>query len=210
MPEKRADVELKRRIDKLEHRVDRLEKALSEIKVKRVDAKVKSLKPLVDTTPGLEMKKRILVIEDSKADQMILEEILKQAGYDVLLASDGKEGLEKFYSDSPDLVMTDMIMPEKMGSEVILEIKEKHPKQKIIALSSGSHAYGKEIELDLAATFGAHTIAKPFEPGKVLETIHNLLQEETEAKETGFETPIGKSDTENTSSHSKVGRDLPE
>ncbi len=210
MPEKRADAELKRRIDKLEHRVDTLEKKLSEIKVGRADTQTKGLKPLVDTAPDLEMKKRILVIEDSKADQMILEEILKQAGYDVLLASDGKEGLEKFYADSPDLVITDMVMPEKMGSEVISEIKGKHPQQKIIAMSSGSHAYGREIELDLAAMFGAHTIAKPFEPVKVLEIIHNLLQEETEAKETESEAPMGKSDTENTPSRSKVGKDLPE
>jgi DNA-binding NtrC family response regulator len=120
--------------------------------------------------------KRILVIDDSKIYRKILEEILIQAGYEVILASDGKEGLERFYKDPTDLVITDMVMPEKMGIDVIVELKETYPDLKIIAVSAGGD-FGPEIELDMARELKAHTIQKPFDPDRVLQMVAKLLSE---------------------------------
>ncbi|MEW6672845.1 MAG: response regulator [Thermodesulfobacteriota bacterium] len=180
MSQKPTYADLEHRLDDLEHRVKGLEKQLAEIKIQQVGNKIQTDVGVLNKKAGVETKKRILVIDDSKADQMIIEEILKQAGYDIALASDGKEGLERFYENPPDLVITDMVMPEKMGSELISEIKGKYPEQKIIAISSGSAAYGREIELDLAEMFGAYTIAKPFDPEKIIEVVNKLLHEEKE------------------------------
>lgn len=190
----------------LEQKVKNLEQQLAGIKIQQVRNKTQKVAGRPKENAFVETKKRILVIDDSKVDLMIIEEILKQAGYIVDLASDGKEGLERFYENPPDLVITDMVMPEKMGSELISEIRKKYPEQKIIAISAGSPAYGLEIELDLAEVYGAYTIAKPFDPEKIIEVVDELLskeheQEKTEQEEQGDqiapENPAPQNDSAN-------------
>ena len=117
---------------------------------------------------------RILVIDDSEIDRIILEEILKQAGYEVVMAADGKEGLKIFYSQPIDLIITDMIMPEKLGIDVIVEIYEEFPETKIIAISAGDE-YGLELDLDMAKKFNVPTISKPFKTEEILDAINKLL-----------------------------------
>jgi len=65
-------------------------------------------------------------------------------------------------------------MPEKMGIEMIMELRENHPDLKIIAMSAGGD-FGPEIELDMAGAFGGYTITKPFDPGAVLKNVNELL-----------------------------------
>jgi len=122
-------------------------------------------------------KKRILIIDDSEHIRNLLNKILQEAGYEVLLAADGKEGLRLFYEKPVDLVITDMLMPRKMGIEVILELKNKFPKIKIIAISGGGD-FGPELELDMAKTLDAYTIAKPFSPKDILEAVDRLTAED--------------------------------
>ena len=123
--------------------------------------------------------KQILIIDDSEIDRMVLEEILKEAGYEVFTASDGKEGVDLFHKNPVDLVITDMVMPGKMGIDVILELIEKHPEQKIIAMSAGSD-FGPEIELSMARGFVEYTITKPFDPETILEIVTELLSPKSE------------------------------
>lgn len=122
----------------------------------------------------MDTSKRILIIDDSEIDRMILEEILVQAGYNVTQASDGKEGMEIFRAQSFDLVITDMIMPEKLGIEVIMEIYREFPDPKIIAISAGDE-WGLELDLDMAKKFNVPTISKPFEAEIILDTVKRLL-----------------------------------
>ena len=119
-------------------------------------------------------KKRILVIDDSEIDRMILEEILVQAGFEVTMAVDGKQGMETFRSQSFDLVITDMIMPEKLGIEVILEMQEEFPDAKVIAISAGDE-FGLELDLDMARKAKVPTISKPFQPEEITAAIGKLL-----------------------------------
>ncbi|MFC1798528.1 response regulator [Thermodesulfobacteriota bacterium] len=128
---------------------------------------------------GSSASKRILVIDDSEIDRMVMEEILTQAGYQVVLAADGDEGLETFYGSSFDLVITDMVMPGKMGIDVILELKKKHPDLKVIAMSAGGD-FGPEIELGMAKDLEAHTITKPFEPEQILKAISDQFADTAE------------------------------
>jgi CheY-like chemotaxis protein len=105
---------------------------------------------------------------------MIIEELLGQAGYDVVLAADGVEGIERYREAPTDLVVTDMVMPGKMGADVILELKEEFPEAKFIALSAGGD-FGPELELDMAHKLGAITIVKPVQPDQLLDAVKKML-----------------------------------
>jgi len=123
----------------------------------------------------MDAPKQILIIDDSEIDRMILEEILVQAGHKVTQASDGKEGMEIFRAQSFDLVITDMIMPEKLGIEVLLEMNEDFPEAKVIAISAGDE-YGLELDLDMAREIDVPTISKPFQPEEILAAVRKLLR----------------------------------
>jgi len=123
----------------------------------------------------MDAQKRILIIDDSEIDRMILEEILVQGGYKVTQASDGKEGMEIFRAQTFDLVITDMIMPEKLGIEVLLEMNEDFPEAKVIAISAGDE-YGLELDLDMAREIDVPTISKPFQPEEILAAVRKLLR----------------------------------
>ncbi len=123
----------------------------------------------------MDAQKRILIIDDSEIDLMILEEILVQAGYKVTQASDGKEGMEIFRTQPFDLVITDMIMPEKLGIEVLLEMREDFPEAKVVAISAGDE-FGLELDLDMARKIDVPTISKPFQPEEILDAVRKLLR----------------------------------
>ena len=160
--------------EELEQKIKELEKQVAGKESLQADkeSQTTSAAPVEDTES--KTPKRILVIDDSEIDRMILEEILKQAGYEVVLASDGEEGLERFYENPTDLVITDMVMPKKMGIDVISELKEKYPDLKIISISAGGD-FGPELELDMARCFDAITITKPFNPKEILKVVNKLI-----------------------------------
>jgi DNA-binding response OmpR family regulator len=82
------------------------------------------------------MTKR-LVIEDDDRLRTTLRKMLERSGYEVVVASNGKEGIKHFREAPCDLVITDLIMPEKEGLETIRELKEEVPDIKVIAISGG-------------------------------------------------------------------------
>ena len=77
--------------------------------------------------------KRILIIDDETNILLMLKKMLERAGYEIDLASNGEEGLRLFSNASFDLVITDIIMPEKEGLETIREMRKMQPEMKIIA-----------------------------------------------------------------------------
>ena len=80
---------------------------------------------------------RILVIDDEELARFTLREILEAAGHEVIEASNGNEGTAFQRANPCDVVITDMIMPEKEGLETIVELKGEYPDLKIIAISGG-------------------------------------------------------------------------
>ncbi|MFT5233959.1 MAG: CheY-like chemotaxis protein [Candidatus Krumholzibacteriia bacterium] len=80
---------------------------------------------------------RILVIEDDTLTREWLESLLTRNGYAVDTASNGKQGTEMFVKSAADLVVTDIVMPEKDGIETITHLKRHNPKVKVIAISGG-------------------------------------------------------------------------
>ena len=79
----------------------------------------------------------VLVIEDDDHLRGLLRAVLERAGHTVEDAPNGAAGLKRFYSHPADVVVTDIIMPEKEGLETIIELKRDHPEVKIIAISGG-------------------------------------------------------------------------
>jgi DNA-binding response OmpR family regulator len=117
---------------------------------------------------------RILVIEDDVQLQKMLHQMLTHEGYDVQVASNGVEGIRCYRKTPADLVITDIIMPEKSGIETISELKDTYPEVTIIAMSGGGRADIKLLEI--AETVGAQrTINKPFTREKFIATIIEVL-----------------------------------
>jgi DNA-binding response OmpR family regulator len=119
---------------------------------------------------------RILVIEDEEDIRGLYSRILKHAGHDVIDAPDGKVGIELYRENPADLVITDIIMPEKEGIELIRELRRDFPEAKIIAVSGGGQATSSSTCLRLAKGFGAvKTLAKPFSQQELVDTVREVL-----------------------------------
>jgi YesN/AraC family two-component response regulator len=122
---------------------------------------------------------RILIIDDDDKLRTTLRSLLENAGYTVDEAEDGAQGLARFRENSADLVITDIVMPEREGLETIMELKREAPKLKIIAMSGGGK-FTPNGYLRMAEKLGAvHTIAKPFTKDLVLSAVKEVLQRET-------------------------------
>lgn len=119
--------------------------------------------------------KRILVIEDDEQTRRMLAEMMRRAGYEVLEAPDGRVGVQLFRSESVDLVITDILMPEKDGLETIRDLKRESPDVKIIAISGGGRT-GLLDFLPVARQLGAsRTFAKPTDRRELLSAVAEEL-----------------------------------
>ena len=115
---------------------------------------------------------RILVIEDEGDVRSLYSRILKHAGHDVIEAPDGKVGIALYRENPADLVITDIIMPEKEGIELIIELRRDFPDVKIIAVSGGGQLMASATCLRLAKGLGAvRTLAKPFSQQELVDTV---------------------------------------
>lgn len=118
----------------------------------------------------------ILVIDDEPAIVAVLRHILEGAGYQVLVAPDGKAAVAVYDSHPVDLVITDILMPEQEGLETIRQLRSRSSTLKIIAMSGGGR-YGLAEFLKVAKMLGADsTLYKPFTQQEVLDTVHRLLE----------------------------------
>jgi CheY-like chemotaxis protein len=121
---------------------------------------------------------KILVFDDEPSILLMLKKMLEKAGHDVDVALNGREGLEMFEKNKPDLLITDIIMPEKEGLETIFELRRKYPDLKIIAISGGGRI-GPDGYLPGAKLLGANAaFSKPLVPREFLQTVSSLLGEQ--------------------------------
>ena len=119
--------------------------------------------------------KRILVIDDDEMIRIVFERFLKGQGYAVDCAADGKEGLGLLESKPPDLVITDIMMPDTDGLEVVLSMRKKHPDIPVIAISGGMTLAPMDF-LPLVKKFGAVKVFyKPVELEDLLAGVQELL-----------------------------------
>ena len=120
-------------------------------------------------------KIHILVIDDDTFMRNMLEDMLTRVGYNVSLAEDGAQGLKMFNQNHYDLVITDIIMPEKEGLELISDFRKSSKPFKVIAISGGGRFKGIDY-LSLAEKLGAFkTLTKPFSMKQILNAIQETL-----------------------------------
>ena len=120
---------------------------------------------------------RILIVDDDEQIRHLFRRILEENGHHVYTAADGVEGVKLFKAELPDLILLDIIMPNKEGIEVIREIISEYKDAKIIAISGGGRGNAKDY-LSFAQDFGAKfIIEKPVSPEKLIEAVNNVLNQ---------------------------------
>ncbi|MBR2076640.1 MAG: response regulator transcription factor [Exiguobacterium sp.] len=115
----------------------------------------------------------ILVVEDDSKIARLLELELKHAGYAVMVATDGRTGLERALADDVDLVLLDVMLPLMSGLEVVRRLKEERPLLPVLMVTARGDRYDKVSGLDLGAD---DYITKPFEIEEVLARIRAFLR----------------------------------
>jgi CheY-like chemotaxis protein len=119
---------------------------------------------------------RVLVLEDDGAIRSIVKETLAGAGHDVLEAADGRAGLRVFGANKVDLVITDMLMPDMDGVELVRTIRAYGAPVRIVAISGGSGAIDPGDLLNAAVRLGADAaLPKPFRPSDLRELVAAVL-----------------------------------
>lgn len=118
---------------------------------------------------------RVLVIDDDEGQRTLVRAMLTGAGHQVDEAEGGAEGLRKFGSTKPDLVLTDIHMPGLDGHEVISALKVLHPDVRVVAMSGGSAVPKDELLIQAAALGAKEVIMKPFEFQQLLGAVERAL-----------------------------------
>ena len=120
---------------------------------------------------------RILLAEDDPALRRLLAAILEEAGHRVLAVADGEAAAEALQAFTPDLVVTDILMPRRDGLELIRAIRGSRAGTPILAISGGGTS-GMDEVLRFARLLGADaTLAKPFGLVELHGAVDRLLQE---------------------------------
>ena len=118
----------------------------------------------------------ILIIDDEPQIRSMLKLMLERDGHEVAEAPDGIEGIRKYRQNPADLIITDLIMPNKDGIGVIIDLKKEFPNVKIIAMSGGG-LNKPEGYLKGAKKLGAAcTLTKPIDRDEMLRAIKNVLK----------------------------------
>jgi CheY-like chemotaxis protein len=115
----------------------------------------------------------ILLIDDKDSVRMVYQMALKRAGYRVLTAENGQQGLRLLEHQEVDLILVDIFMPEMDGLELIPLLRKTRPANKIIAISGRSD---QSNHLDTAKYLGAHaTLKKPLNLQELLHAVSSQL-----------------------------------
>ncbi len=121
---------------------------------------------------------RILIIDDDDELRSMLRQMLEQAGHEVTEAVNGAQGIQLYQQDRPDLIITDIIMPEKEGVETIIALRRADPDLPIIAISGGGRLDATDF-LTMARKLGARrTLSKPFRRDQLFEAVGECLAED--------------------------------
>jgi two-component system response regulator (stage 0 sporulation protein F) len=115
----------------------------------------------------------ILIIDDEEIIRALLRSVLEAAGYEVTEAANGRIGLELYRQNPKDLVITDILMPELNGLDMLLELTREFLRAKVIAISGAGE---EKNVLDVAKLLGARqTFHKPFSVSKLLGAVRYEL-----------------------------------
>ncbi|TWD97453.1 DNA-binding response OmpR family regulator [Neobacillus bataviensis] len=124
----------------------------------------------------MQQQQQILVVEDEPQIAKILKIELEYEGYEVVVAYDGKEGLQAAFTRKPDLILLDVMLPEMNGIEVLRRIRKENNLVPIILLTARNLTMDKVTGLDQGAN---DYITKPFEMEELLARVRSCLRQNT-------------------------------
>jgi YesN/AraC family two-component response regulator len=126
---------------------------------------------------------RILIIDDEPQIRSMLKLMLERGGYEVIEAPDGVEGIKIYRQNPADLIITDLIMPNKDGIGMIIDLKKEFPDVKIIAMSGGG-LNKPDGYLKGAKKLGAAcTLTKPIDREEMLAAVRDTLNDSPSPEE---------------------------
>ena len=116
---------------------------------------------------------RILIIDDNEDLRDLFREVLERDGAEIFEAGDGDEGLEVFKTCRPDLLIVDIVMPEKDGLQLLRDLGQEAHEAKIMVISGGAG----DDWVGTALALGADRILfKPFRNHELVEIVHDILR----------------------------------
>ena len=125
---------------------------------------------------------RILIVDDEADVRRMIRHVFERAGHEVQAAGDGVEAMEQVHATSPELVITDIMMPRQNGLTTIGALVERPFRPKIIAMTA-SVGGGPDDYLETARRLGADAVLrKPFRTHEVIELATDLLRQESESQ----------------------------
>lgn len=114
---------------------------------------------------------RILVVDDEADVRELVKDVLESNGYFVVTAENGRDAMRRLQTHPVDLVVIDLIMPEREGIETIQALRRDHPKLPILAISGSVGPY-----LEAARLLGANaSLNKPFSVDRLADTVAGLV-----------------------------------
>ena len=119
------------------------------------------------------MKNKVLVVDDEQSIVTLLQYNLEQAGFEVLTAMDGQEGKELAETESPDIIVLDLMLPKLDGMEVCKQLRQKNIMIPILMLTAKDDELDKIIGLELGAD---DYMVKPFSPREVIARVKAILR----------------------------------
>ena len=121
---------------------------------------------------------KILVVDDMPAVRRSMCMVLKGAGYEAFEAENGHMCLDMIGDQDYDLIITDMLMPEMDGFELVEKLQGVANRPSIIAMSGGGANIASSRALDSVSAFVEKTLPKPFHKGTLIDAVHQLTNKE--------------------------------
>lgn len=125
------------------------------------------------------MSQKVLVVDDEQSIVTLLQYNLQQSGFEVVTAYDGEEGLEKIFSEKPDIVVLDLMLPKMDGVELCKSVRNEKNQVPILMLTAKDDEFDKVLGLELGAD---DYMTKPFSPREVIARIKAILRRSNSLK----------------------------
>jgi CheY-like chemotaxis protein len=122
----------------------------------------------------MEARKKILVVDDSRTILMMQAMILRKGPYDVLVANDGAEAVEKAVSERPDLILMDVVMPRMTGFEACRELRTREETRAIPIILVTTRGEGENVEAGYASGCSDY-VTKPIDGAELLAKVRDQL-----------------------------------
>ena len=118
----------------------------------------------------------ILIVDDEDSVRNLVKEMLSKDKYTLYEARNGEEAVTQFNEHPVDLIITDLVMPDKSGIDLIMQLKNENAKVRIVAISGGGGITGRFDYLPIAKLLGAKAIIrKPFTMAELRQAVTTAL-----------------------------------